>query len=239
MNIIALIPARMASTRLPGKPLADIGGLPMVVHTWRAAARHPEIERAVVATDHEDIAEAVRRAGGEALLTGTHVSGTDRCHEAWHTLGTPDAAILNLQGDEPFPDKAHLDAMCAAMQEDRWEVVTPVRPAKEGESAQPERVKVATDALGRAIAFSRSPITSKAPNGIHIGMYGFAPGMLAHCAGLPEGVLEKQEKLEQLRWLEAGVEIGTVAVSEAIGPGPVDTPEDLDVLRRWHAVHNP
>ena len=70
-------------------------------------------------------------------------------------------------------------------------------------------------------------------------MYGFAPGMLAHCAGLPEGVLEKQEKLEQLRWLEAGVEIGTVAVSEAIGPGPVDTPEDLDVLRRWHAVHNP
>ena len=229
----------MASTRLPGKPLADIGGIPMVVHAWRAAARHPGIERAVVATDHEDIAEAVRRAGGETRLTGTHVSGTDRCHEAWHALGTPDAAILNLQGDEPFPDPAHLDAMCTAMQEGRWDVVTPIRPAKEGEAEQPERVKVALDAHGKALAFSRSPISGGTPDGIHIGMYGFAPGMLAHCAGLPEGRLEKQEKLEQLRWLEAGVEIGTVAVLEATGPGPVDTPEDLEHLRRWHAVHNP
>lgn len=210
----------------------------MVVHTWRAASRHPGIARVIVATDDQAIAEAVRTAGGEANMTGVHVSGTDRCHEVWLGLGSPDTPILNLQGDEPFPDAAHLDAMCTALQRGTWDVVTPMRTAHPGEIEQPERVKVATDENGRALSFSRAPTAHRATGGIHIGIYGFAPGMLGHCASLPEGLLEKKEKLEQLRWLEAGVSIGVVHVTDATGPGSVDTPDDLERVRNWYAANN-
>lgn len=228
----------MASTRLPGKPLADIGGEPMVVHAWRAANRHPDIEGVRVATDHPDIAAAVHAAGGIAIMTSSeHTTGTDRCHEAWqHWPGARDHAILNLQGDEPFPDPEHLSLICAAMRKGHWDIVTAMRPAEPDEVASENRVKVAAGPAGRALYFSRSPIPSGGPFHIHIGLYGFAPKVIGQCAALPTGTLEKAERLEQLRWLEAGLGMGIVQVEDNDGPGAVDTASDLERVRQWHAT---
>lgn len=240
MKITAIIPARMGASRLPSKPMADIGGTPMVVHTWRAAHQHPDLDAAIVATDHADIAAAIERAGGTAVLTGVHPSGTDRCAEACRTLGLvgDDHAILNLQGDEPFPDAAHLTAVCNALRQGRGDVVTAVRPASEGEAALPERVKAALGSDGRALYFSRTAIPHGGPQHIHIGLYGYAPGVLARCAALPEGRLERIERLEQLRWLEAGMHLHAAVVTESEGPGSVDTPADLDRIRAWWSARS-
>lgn len=235
MTITAIIPARLAASRLPGKPLADIGGTPMVVHTLRAALHHPDIDDAVVATDHPDIAAAVTSAGGRALLTGEHPSGTDRCHAAWKQLGRPAGAIINLQGDEPFPEAAHLTALCQALRKGVGDVITLRRPAEAGEPERPERVKVHADPSGRALAFSRTAVPPEGPHFIHLGLYGFGPQALSHCAELPQGRLEQLEKLEQLRWLEAGVHIQMVDVGASDHPGSVDTPEDLERVRNWWA----
>ena len=239
VNISAIIPARAGSTRLPNKPLADIGGMPMVVHTWRAAQQHPDIQRACVATDSEDIAEAVTKAGGEALLTAaSHTTGTDRCQEAWSHWGD-DGAVINLQGDEPFPDPAHLSAICATLRMNQWDIVSAMRPASQEDVASPHRVKVAVNAHQQALYFSRSPVPSGGPFQVHIGIYGFGPGALTRCAALPQGTLEKSERLEQLRWLESGMSIGMVSVSEGTSPGPVDTAEDLSRLRLWYQQQTP
>jgi len=235
LRITAIIPARMAAGRLPGKPLADIGGAPMVVHAWRAAHKHPDIDEALVATDHPDILTAVESAGGRAVLTGDHPTGTDRCHAAWLSLGNPDAAILNLQGDEPFPDAGHISALCRRLRQEGAQVVTVRRPAESGESDLPERVKVECTPEGKAVRFSRSPVTPEGPHHIHLGFYGFAPGWLDRCACLPLGRLEQEERLEQLRWLEAGIHIHVVDVQDMKGPGGVDTPEDLERVRKWFA----
>ena len=234
MNITAIIPARMGASRLPGKPLADIGGLPMVVHTWRAAHEHPDISEAIVATDHADIVQAVKAAGGQAMITGEHPSGTDRCHAAWSTIDQKGGAVLNLQGDEPFPDPAHIAAVCRCLQREEAQVVTARRPAEPGESERSERVKVECDASGRALRFSRSPAPIQGAHHIHLGLYGFAPGWLSRCASLPIGRLEQKENLEQLRWLEAGIHIQVVDVKGAEGPGSVDTTEDLVRVQKWY-----
>ncbi|MBK13193.1 MAG: 3-deoxy-manno-octulosonate cytidylyltransferase [Crocinitomicaceae bacterium] len=234
MNITAIIPARMGASRLPGKPLADIGGLPMVVHTWRAAHEHPDISEAFVATDHADIAQAIEAEGGQAIITGEHPSGTDRCHAAWSTLGQKEGPVLNLQGDEPFPDPAHIAAVCHRLQHQETQVVTARRPAEPGESEMPERVKVECDATGKALRFSRSPAPIKGGHHIHLGLYGFAPRWLSRCASLPVGRLEQKENLEQLRWLEAGIHIQVVDVKGADGPGSVDTAEDLVRVQKWY-----
>ena len=234
MNITAIIPARMGASRLPGKPLADIGGLPMVVHTWRAAHEHPDISEAIVATDHADIVQAVKAAGGQAMMTGEYPSGTDRCHAVWSTLDQKEGAVLNLQGDEPFPDPAHIAAVCLHLQKQKAQVVTARRPAEPRESEMPERVKVECDATGRALRFSRSPAPIQGAHHIHLGLYGFAPGWLSRCASLPVGQLEQQESLEQLRWLEAGIHIQVVDVKSAEGPGSVDTAEDLIRVQKWY-----
>ena len=234
VNITAIIPARMGASRLPGKPLADIGGLPMVVHTWRAAHEHPDISEAIVATDHADIVKAVKAVGGQAVITGEHPSGTDRCHAAWSTLGRKKGAVLNLQGDEPFPDPEHIAAVCHCLQQEEAQVVTARRPAKPGESEMLERVKVECDTAGMALGFSRSPSPIKGGHHIHLGLYGFAPGWLSRCASLPVGQLEQQESLEQLRWLEAGIHIQVVDVKGADGPGSVDTAEDLVRVQKWY-----
>lgn len=228
----------MASTRLPGKPLADIGGEPMVVHAWRAASRHPDIDGVRVATDHPDIATAVQSAGGVAIMTSSeHATGTDRCHEAWQQWPeAQDHAILNLQGDEPFPDPEHLSLICAAMRADRWDIVTAMRPAETDEVTSENRVKAAASQNGRSLYFSRSPIPHGGPFHIHIGLYGFAPKVIGQCASLPTGTLEKAERLEQLRWLEAGLDMGIVRVEDNHGPGAVDTASDLERVRQWHAA---
>lgn len=237
MKIHAIIPARLGASRLPAKPLADIGGQPMIVHTMRAATAHPDIEDVCVATDHADIAEAVRQAGGEAILTRTdHTTGTDRCLEAWQTWGRQ-GAVINLQGDEPFPDDRHISAVCALLREGRFDVATVMRPAERGEQESPHRVKVAAGMDGQARYFSRSPIPNGGPFHIHLGIYGFTEGALERCALMPPEPLEQSERLEQLRWLAGGVSIGITAVPGHHGPGPVDTPEDLEKVRRWFAVH--
>ena len=235
VRITAIIPARMATTRLPGKPLVDIGGTPMVVHAWQAADRHPDIDDALVATDHPDIVHAVEDAGGRAILTGEHPSGTDRCSAAWQAIDGAKGAVINLQGDEPFPDPDHLTALCGRLRQEGTQVATVRRPAEPGEAAMPERVKVECDADGRALRFSRSPVPPDGPHHIHLGLYGFAPGWLERCAALPIGRLEQVERLEQLRWLEAGVHIHVVDVRDSAGPGSVDTRNDLDRVRRWYA----
>lgn len=234
MNISAIIPARAGSSRLPNKPLADIGGEPMIVHTWRAAHQHPDIHRVCVATDSAAIAEAIAHAGGEAVLTDpAHTTGTDRCQEVWHTWGDG-GAVINLQGDEPFPDPEHLSAICSKLRENQWDIVTAMRPENPSEATSPHRVKVACNAQLQALYFSRSPVPSGGPFHIHIGIYGFAPGALTRCSTLPEGALEKSERLEQLRWLESGLSIGLVRVSEGTSPGPVDTAQDLEGVREWY-----
>ncbi len=237
MKISAIIPARKGATRLPDKPLADIGGEPMIVHTWRAAVAHPGFDRVCVATDHAAIADAVVAAGGEAVMTAdTHATGTDRCQEAWNTWGD-EGAVVNLQGDEPFPDPEHLAAVCAALREGQWDIVSAMRPAAPEEATMSHRVKVAVNAHQRALYFSRSPIPSGGPHHVHIGIYGYAPGALSRCAALPAGSLERSEKLEQLRWLEAGMSIGMVTVQDGHSPGSVDTHEDLEKVRKWHAIN--
>ncbi|MDB4787294.1 3-deoxy-manno-octulosonate cytidylyltransferase [Flavobacteriales bacterium] len=234
MNISAIIPARSGSTRLPNKPLADIGGDPMIVHTWRAAQHHASIHRVCVATDSEAIADAITKAGGEVMLTSPHhTTGTDRCQEVWSQWGDG-GAVINLQGDEPFPDPEHLSAVCAALEAHPWDIVSAMRPASPEEVTSEHRVKVAVNARQQALYFSRAAIPSGGPFHAHIGIYGFAPGALNRCAALPEGKLEKSERLEQLRWLESGMSIGMVSVSEGTSPGPVDTEEDLHHLRRWY-----
>ncbi len=224
----------MGSTRLPGKPLADIGGTPMVVHTLRAAEHHPAIDRVCVATDHADIANVVRQHGGEAILTNAdHTTGTDRCLEVWEKWGD-DGAVLNLQGDEPFPESAPIAAICSGLQKAQTDVVTAVRPSTNQEHLLSERVKVATNQHHRALYFSRSAIPHGGPYFVHLGIYGFSPGMLQTCAQLPVGRLENIEKLEQLRWLEAGIQIEVAQVNAAHGPGPVDTEQDLARVRLWY-----
>ena len=235
VKITAIIPARMDASRLPGKPLADIGGTPMVVHAWRAAHQHPDIDEALVATDHPDIAHAVEDAGGRAILTGEHPSGTDRCLAAWQALEGAEGAVINLQGDEPFPDPEHLTALCRLLHKPHTEVATVRRPAEPGEADLTERVKVECDADGRALRFSRTPVPPDGPHHIHLGLYGFAPGWLERCASLPIGRLEQKERLEQLRWLEAGVNIHVVDVGDTNGPGSVDTQDDLERVRQWLA----
>ena len=195
-----------------------------------APRRHPDIDDVLVATDHPDIAAAVRRAGGNAVMTGEHPSGTDRCHATWlsHGPNAADHAVVNLQGDEPFPDGQHIAALCRSLRS--GDAVAMRRPAAAGEADLPERVKVECDADGRALRFSRHPLSPKGPHHIHIDLYGFGPGWLDRCA-LPLGHLEQEERLEQLRWLEAGIPIQVVDVEEADGPGSVDTAEDLDRVR--------
>ena len=235
MKITAIIPARMGASRLPGKPLADIGGEPMIVHTWRAADVHPDLHGAVVATDHPDIVDAIHAVGGRAILTGDHPSGTDRCADAFRQLGPEftDHGILNLQGDEPFPDADHLSAVCDALRSGKADVVTAMRPAQADEVLRPERVKVACGADGRALYFSREAIPHGGPHHIHLGIYAFAPKVLERCSALPQSELEARERLEQLRWLESGMHVHVVNVEEAEGPGSVDTPEDLQQVRQW------
>ena len=232
MPVIAVIPARFDSTRLPGKALAEIGGVPMIVRVWRQVRQARSLKRVIVATDDERIARAIREAGGEAEMTAsTHQSGTDRIAEVAARI---DAEIyLNVQGDQPFIAPADLDALAAPMLADRSlamaTLATPI--VNDEEWYNPSKVKVVCDARGDALYFSRSPIPFERDGGRpaiarrHIGVYGYRRDFLLAFAALEPGVLEQIEKLEQLRALERGYRIRVVA---SVAPSlEVDTPEDL------------
>ncbi len=236
-EIVGVIPARFSSTRLPGKALVDIEGLPMVVRVWRQTARARVLSRVVVATDDERIARAVGAAGGEAMMTSpAHQSGTDRIAEV--AAKVPAAIYLNVQGDLPFIDPADLDALAAPMRAEEdiamATLATPITDA--GEWRNPNVVKVVCDGRGDALYFSRAPIPwpreETAPPlqaRRHIGVYAYRRDFLLRFAQLEPGVLEGLEKLEQLRALERGFRIRVVA---SVAPSlEVDTAEDLTRAR--------
>lgn len=236
-----LIPARLASTRLPRKALAELSGQPLVVHTLRraeacaAASVH-------VATDSADIAAVVRQAGGSVLMTSIeHRSGTDRLAEAAEQLDLDEAAIVvNLQGDEPAMPAACLVQVAELLDQDKDAHMATLWQALESRAQWQDSnvVKLVADARGRALYFSRAPIPHCRDGGWpadracrHVGLYAYRAGALKAWRDLPASFLEQAESLEQLRALEAGWRIATARAAAPIPVG-IDTPEDLERLRR-------
>jgi 3-deoxy-manno-octulosonate cytidylyltransferase (CMP-KDO synthetase) len=230
--VLAVIPARYGSSRLPAKALREIDGVPMVVRVWRSVRAASTIARVIVATDDERIAAVVREAGGEAMLTSEHhPSGTDRVAEV---AGRVRASIyVNVQGDLPFIAPADLEALVAPMLSDRRlmmaTLATPI--ADDREWGNPNIVKVVCDTRGNALYFSRASIPFARAGGRpqpamrHIGVYAYRRNFLLHFASLPPGILERIEMLEQLRALENGY---SIRVATSVAPSlEVDTAEDL------------
>src|SRR5688500_5755511 len=240
-SVLAVIPARFASTRLPGKILADIAGRPMIEHVFRRASAARLVHAVVVATDDDRIASAVRGFGGAAIMTrADHVSGTDRIAEV--VAAHPCRAVVNLQGDEPLIEPETIDAAVAPILADSTvEMSTLSRPfADADEFRNPNVVKVVTDDRGRALYFSRAPIpfprgaALPAPARAHVGLYVYRRETLLKLAGLPAAPLEIVESLEQLRALAHGVRIQVVETNHAAAG--VDTPEDLERVRQMMTV---
>lgn len=240
MQTVAIIPSRYASTRLPGKPLLDIAGKPMIQRVCEAAGRAQLVDRVIVATDDQRIFDAVQRFGGQVALTSPrHRSGTDRVAEVVEPL--PCDIVVNLQGDEPLMDPGLIDQVVSAVRDNpdiyMASAQTPIRRIED--RANPNVVKVVTDCNGCALYFSRSPIPcsfsgGKADAGIlgfrHIGIYVYRKDFLMRLVGLQPSPLEQQERLEQLRVLENGYRIKLVTTAYD-APG-VDTPDDLEKVRK-------
>ncbi len=236
-EVLILIPARMAATRLPDKPLAEIHGTPMIVHVLRRA-QEADIGRAVVATDSQRIADAVTAAGGEAVMTRSdHASGSDRIFEALERLD-PDgrvAVVVNVQGDLPTVTRTDIRAALAPLEDPAVDIATIAAEIREAsERTDPNIVKVVGSPIGprrlRALYFTRAT----APHGDgplyhHIGLYAYRRAALARFVTLLPSPLEERERLEQLRALEAGMRID-VGIVDTVPLG-VDTPADLDKAR--------
>ncbi len=236
-GVIVLIPARMASTRLPGKPLAEIAGEPMIVHVLRRA-QAAKLGPVVVATDSAEIAAAVDKSGGKAVMTrADHASGSDRIFEA---LGKADprgeaTIVVNVQGDLPTIDPAQIAAALGPLADPAVDIATlAAEITKPAERTNPNVVKVAGTPVGpsrlRALYFSRATMPAgDGPLYHHIGLYAYRRAALERFVKLPASALEQREKLEQLRALEAGMRID-VAIVDTVPLG-VDTPEDLETAR--------
>jgi 3-deoxy-manno-octulosonate cytidylyltransferase (CMP-KDO synthetase) len=237
MTILVLIPARMASTRLPGKPLADIAGRPMIVHV-AARAREAALGRVAVATDAEEVADAVRGGGFEAVMTRSdHQSGSDRIYEALQALdpeGKVDI-VINVQGDLPTIDPAAIRAVFAPLKDNAVDIATlGVEIVREDEKTNPNVVKIVGSPLSptrvRALYFTRATAPwGDGPLYHHIGLYAYRRAALERFVSLQPSALERREKLEQLRALEAGMRIDAEIVQSV--PLGVDTPEDLERAR--------
>jgi 3-deoxy-manno-octulosonate cytidylyltransferase (CMP-KDO synthetase) len=240
LKFIVLIPARYASTRFPAKPLALLGGKPVIQRVYEQVAK--VVSSVAVATDDERIAEAVESFGGRAIMTSPdHQSGTDRCWEAYQKVGEEYDVVINVQGDEPFIAESQLRAIMECFEDEKTDIATLVKPFSEADGIEalenPNSPKVVLDKESRAIYFSRSVIPYL--RGVeredwlkqhtfykHIGMYAFRSEVLREITSLPQSPLELAEKLEQLRWLENGYKIG-VGISDVETVG-IDTPEDLE-----------
>lgn len=240
LKYIAIIPARYASTRFPGKPLAMLAGKPVIQRVWEQVSG--VVDAAVVATDDERIAQAVESFGGRAIMTSPdHKSGTDRCWEAYQKQGEEFDVVINVQGDEPFIAHSQLRAIMACFEDENTDIATLVKPFAEEDGLaaleNPNSPKVVLDNNSCAVYFSRSVIPYL--RGVereewlkhhtfykHIGMYAFRRDVLGEITSLPQSILEKAESLEQLRWLENGYKIG-VGISDVETVG-IDTPEDLE-----------
>lgn len=254
MNFTVLIPARLASTRLPGKVLLDVAGLPMVEQVRRRALESGA-ERVVVAADDPQIVERIHRFGGEAVLTATtHRCGSERLAEAARLLGLGDEEIVvNLQGDEPGMDPALIRAVAKLLAAAPAPVATVAVPIQKTEELlDPHAVKVALAGDGRALYFSRAPIpwrrddfpptsaTLPAPGSHwrHLGLYAYRQAFLQDYASWPASALEDLEALEQLRIIERGYSIFVHRAQQAPVAG-VDTADDLERVRRAFAARQP
>jgi 3-deoxy-manno-octulosonate cytidylyltransferase (CMP-KDO synthetase) len=235
---IILIPARMKSTRLPGKPLADIGGVPMIVQVWRRAME-AGLGPVCVAAAEPEIAEAVTKAGGTAVLTDPdHPSGSDRIFEALRKAdpaGKHDA-IVNLQGDLPTIDPAIIRRVMEPLKDAAVDIATlAVEITRDAERSDPNVVKAVAafgggKTIARALYFSRATVpANEGPHYHHIGIYAYRRAALERFVTLPPSLLEKREKLEQLRALEAGMRIDVALVDTL--PLGVDTPAELERAR--------
>ncbi|MBP3483028.1 MAG: 3-deoxy-manno-octulosonate cytidylyltransferase [Alistipes sp.] len=254
MKFIAIIPARYASTRFPAKPLAVLGGKPVIQRVYEQVAG--VLDDAVVATDDERIYDAVRAFGGKVEMTSPdHKSGTDRCREAYDKIcareGVAYDVVVNVQGDEPFIRASQIEALKRCFDNPSTDIATLVKPFAESDGLaaleNPNSPKVVLDAESHAVYFSRSVIPylrgvdrsewlAKHTFYKHIGMYAFRADVLREVTSLPQSTLEKAESLEQLRWLENGYEIGVgISDVETIG---IDTPEDLQRAEAFLAAQN-
>lgn len=239
LKFIAIIPARYASTRFPAKPLALLGGKPIIQRVYERVAKM--FDDACVATDDERIYQCVEGFGGKVVMTGTHhKSGTDRCYEAFCKLGGDYDVVVNVQGDEPFIDATQLDEIKHCFDDASTQIATLVKPftPEDGWAAlnNPNSPKVVVDDHSYAMYFSRSviPYYRGLEEGKwlenhtyykHIGLYAYRAEVLKQITAMPQSILEKVESLEQLRWLQAGLKIKVgVTNKETIG---IDTPEDL------------
>lgn len=250
LKFIVIIPARYASTRFPGKPLALLGGKPMIQRVYEQVAG--VVEDVVVATDDERIYNAVEAFGGRVVMTSAnHKSGTDRCWEAYQKQGEEFDVVINVQGDEPFIAHSQLKTIMACFEDEATDIATLVKPFTEedGLSAleNPNSPKVVLDKQSRAIYFSRSVIPYL--RGVereqwlkthtyykHIGMYAFRADVLREVTSLAQSPLELAESLEQLRWLENGYKIGVgISNVETVG---IDTPEDLQRAEAFLKMQN-
>ncbi len=239
-NPIILIPARLAATRLPGKPLADIGGAPMIVHVWRRALA-AEIGPVVVACGDRAIADAVEAAGGRAVLTDPHrPTGSDRIHEAISRLdpGRTYDAVINVQGDLPLLDPAAVRVAADGLADPETDIATLAAVIEDAAALADTSVNKVVAGFAdatrpaRALYFSKAVVPwGEGPHYEHIGLYAYRREALEQFVGLPRGVLEEREHLEQLRALEAGMRI-SVSLIEAGRLGvQVDTPADLERAR--------
>lgn len=248
MHYLGLIPARYASTRFPGKPLAILRGKPVIQWVYETVAAC--LDEAYVCTDDERILQAVEAFGGQAVMTSTsHRSGTDRCYEAYQRVGSDADVVVNIQGDEPFIHPSQLHAVCDCFADETTQIATLVKPFRPDDGLDalrnPNSPKVVVDGQMHALYFSRSVVPYL--RGIepeqwlshhtfykHIGLYAYRAPVLRAITALPPGRLEQAESLEQLRWLENGfvIRVGLTDV-ETIG---IDTPEDLARAERFASL---
>lgn len=241
MKFICIIPSRYASTRLPGKPLADIDGEPMIQRVYEQAVKATKIDQVVVAVDNPKVYDTVVSFGGHAVMTREdHVNGTDRLAEA--VAHFPDAdVVVNVQGDEPLIAPDVIDALCQAFEEDdSLSMATVATPMKQEEYNDPSAVKVIMNQRDEAMYFSRSlipyprnPYTDEIHPYKHIGIYAYRKEFLLQYAQMAQTPAEKVESLEQLRVLENGYKIKVIKTNhQFIG---IDTPEDLQHIREYFA----
>ena len=236
MKFIGLIPARYASTRFPGKPLALLNGKPVIQHVYEQAAK--VLDAVYVATDDERIYNKVLAFGGKAVMTSTeHHSGTDRIEEALEKVGGDFDVVVNIQGDEPFIAQSQIETLCQCFVDKATQIATLGKPFECIEAAEnPNSPKIVVDNRGYALYFSRSVIPfvrgterqdwlSKYPFLKHLGIYAYRTNVLKEITKLPQSSLELAESLEQLRWLQNGyrIKVGLTDV-ETVG---IDTPDDL------------
>lgn len=244
IKYIGIIPARYASTRFPGKPLAILGGKPVIQHVYEKVSS--VLHDVYVATDDDRIYNAVVGFGGKAIMTRTdHKSGTDRIQEAIEKIGGDYDVIVNIQGDEPFIQKSQIETVCACFQDPNTQIATLGKPFTSMEAIENQNSpKIVLDNNGYAMYFSRSIIPfvrgvdkknwlQEYPFLKHLGIYAYRKDVLGKITQLPQSSLEKAENLEQLRWLQNGyrIKVGITDV-ETVG---IDTPEDLKQAEKFMA----